>query len=197
MDHKSEIDNYFIEYAQIKETNPESLTREDRYPFADLILREEFKKYDASLGHVYKKVVLLNSLYSTNIYATFDVALKIYKITNFEDRIKSGDISLVDEIRKNVISGQEKDFYSFATKYCHNHNPNTYPIYDSFVEDMLIYYLDEEEPNKRYYRTKMKDYQYFKDSLDYLAKLWSLTEDYKYERLDKFLWKKGKELDGQ
>lgn len=192
---KQLIDKYFREYEKVYKKDIKTLSLEDRYPFADLILKHEFSlDNNCTLKEIYKKVVLLNSLYSTNIYATFDVAINISQIKNFKDRVLKGDIELVDEIRKNTIGGVTKDFYSFATKYCHHHNPDSYPIYDSIVKDMLLIYLKKVQPNKRYYRNRMKEYGYFKSAIDQLADCWNLSEEYRYRKLDKFLWKKGKEM---
>jgi hypothetical protein len=196
MNYKSKIDKCFNKYKVIFERDPASLKRKDRYPFADLILKKEFKKKNIELDQIYKKVVLLNSLYSTNIFATFDVALKIFKIDNFYDRIKQGDISLIGDIRRHRISGQKKNFYSFATKYCHHHNPGSFPIYDSLVEKALLFFLNKEGA-KKHVRKKMKGYKYFKSSMDELANIWQLPKTYKYEKLDKFLWEKGKKLKGK
>jgi hypothetical protein len=195
MDPKQEIDAYFVEYKEIELKNQDELTREDRYPFADKILKIEFENSKNDLAQIYKKVILLNSLYSTNIYATFDVALNISNIENFSIRAKNGDLELVEEIRKNRIAETDKDFYSFATKYCHHHNPKAFPIYDSFVENSIIYYLSEFDPETRVHRTRMKRYDYFKQQIDKLAAIWHLPKSYLYTKLDKYLWKKGKKSD--
>ncbi|MBN2591291.1 MAG: hypothetical protein JXA96_15610 [Sedimentisphaerales bacterium] len=193
MNYADEINRYYEAYNSILKKPESQLAREDRYPFAEMIIREVFSAKSNTFAHIYQKVVLLNALYSTNIFATFDVALNIFRIDNFSYRVANGDLSLVDDIRKNQIGDSEKDFYSFATKYCHHHNPCTYPIYDSLVEDMLVYYLSEIEPDKRVYRSKMKEYPYFKSNMDHLASLWNLGNEFLYLKLDKYLWQKGKE----
>ena len=193
--YEIQIDQYFEEYKNILKKPKKRLVREDRYPFAEKIIVDTFKEKRNDIEHIYKKVVLLNSLYSTNIFATFDVALNIMRINRFQARVKAGDLSLVNEVRKNLIGDSPKDFYSFATKYCHHHNQEKYPIYDSYVESMLIDYLNDLEPNIRLYQKKMKNYEYFKDKVDHLAKLWNLREGYLYSKLDKYLWQKGKELE--
>ena len=118
------INKYFQDYEDIKLKNPNSITIEDKYPFADEILDNIFKKdkENINLAIIYQKVVLLNTLYSTNIFSTFDMALHIKKIKNFEDRIKKGDVSLGSEIANITIKNKTRIFYSFATKYCFFHN---------------------------------------------------------------------------
>lgn len=59
------------------------------------------------------------------IFNTYAVAKHILTIPNLDNRLKQGDISLVDEIKEVTMSdGKKRDFYSFATKYCSHHNPN-------------------------------------------------------------------------
>ncbi len=76
------IDKNFKNYVDIKLKNPNKITMEDRYPFADEILEDIFKKdkENINLSIIYQKVVLLNSLYYTNIFSTFDVALHIKRL---------------------------------------------------------------------------------------------------------------------
>ncbi|MEG1926938.1 MAG: hypothetical protein RR415_14475, partial [Ruthenibacterium sp.] len=73
--------------------------------------------YNSDISDVLLKAATLNDFYSTNIYSVFPVAKHIVDM-NIDKRLNSGDITLVDEIQKVTISGKEKHFYSFATKYC-------------------------------------------------------------------------------
>lgn len=84
------------------------------------------------------KVVALNDFYSTNIFSVYPVAKHILSL-DIDSRLKAGDVSLVSDIQKVTINGVEKNFYSFATKYCSHHRPLDYPIYDSYVEKVLCY----------------------------------------------------------
>ena len=52
----------------------------------------------------------------------------------------NGDHKLVDDIAKVTISGKNKYFYSFESKYCSHHNSTTYPIYDSYVKKVLKHF---------------------------------------------------------
>lgn len=191
MNYKEEIDRYSNEYDEILLKPSDQIAIEDRYAIAERIIRQTFIEESNDISAIYKKVVLLNSLYSTNIYATFNVAIKIHRINNFQNRVMNGDLGLIDEIRYNVISDKNKDFYSFATKYCHHHNPKCYPIYDNFVAEMLTSHLKDFRIDVK--KSKLKQYPYFKSMIDKLAEVWELPDDYLYIRLDKYLWKKGKE----
>lgn len=92
-----------------------------------------------------------NNVYSTNIFAIHHVAKHILGIKDLDKRLKSGDIELVRELGEVTIGGKEKYFYSFATKYCSHHNPIAFPIYDSYVEQVLLYFnkLDKFSAFKR------------------------------------------------
>ncbi|MGH9929871.1 MAG: hypothetical protein ACREA9_11695 [Pyrinomonadaceae bacterium] len=85
------------------------------------------------------KVSALNDFYSTNIFDTYSVAKHILK-KNIDQRLKVGDHSLVNELARVTIRGKQRNFYSFASKYCSHHFPDWFPIYDSYVEKMLLYY---------------------------------------------------------
>ena len=85
------------------------------------------------------KVSALNDFYSTNIYDTTTVSKHILEC-DIDLRLADGDISIVNEIAPVEIKGKVRNFYSFASKYCSHHNPEIYPIYDSYVEKMLMHF---------------------------------------------------------
>jgi len=194
MNKETEIEQCFLDYTRITQKKPSDLSKADRYSFADMLLREEFQKKDTSISHIYKKVVLLNALYSTNVMATFDMTLHISRIKDFERRVQEGDISLVDDIRYITIEGKDKNFYSFATKYCHHHNVHAYPIFDSFVVFYLKKYNKEINLLSREQLDNLKDYSVFKNCIDTLAESWEIPDEYKYYKLDKYLWIEGKRV---
>lgn len=85
------------------------------------------------------KASSLNDFYSTNIYSIFIVAKHIQQL-NIDERLKQADETLVKDIATVEIKGKIHYFYSFATKYCSHHFPNVFPIYDSYVEKVLMYF---------------------------------------------------------
>lgn len=99
-------------------------------------LREKFPDNN-NLSEIYLKVAAINTLYSTNIYDTYRIAYKIFNnVKNLDERLKKFSPNLIGEIAKGhgiPSIAKEKNFYSFATKYCSFHNPNEYPIYDSYI----------------------------------------------------------------
>ncbi|MFI3211630.1 MAG: hypothetical protein R3Y64_11360, partial [Peptostreptococcaceae bacterium] len=129
----------------------------EKYKYEWLHLKENYIYQEKSLNKLFKelipnnnlvedillKVSTLNDFYSTNIFSVFPVANHIHEC-NFDERVKLGDPTLVNDIALVTISGKQKNFYSFATKYCAHHS-DEYAIYDSFVEKMLMYFKDKDK----------------------------------------------------
>ena len=88
------------------------------------------------------------------IFRQFDGVLG----SDIDQRLGNRDLALVNDIAEVKVNGQKTiNFYSFATKYCSHHFPEDYPIYDSFVEKMLM-------PFKRvdkFYRCKKDDLKHY------------------------------------
>ena len=99
---------------------------------------------NTDINDILIKASALNDFYSTNIFSIFPVAKHILEL-NIDKRLKELDTTLVNDIAKVKISGIEKNFYSFATKYCSHHNPKEFPIYDSFVEKCLMYFYKKDK----------------------------------------------------
>ena len=85
---------------------------------------------NTNLVEILLKVSTLNDFYSTNIYDTHSVAKHILSL-GADKKITQGDLSLVDQMANVNFNGKVRRVYSFATKYCSHHAPDTYPIYDS------------------------------------------------------------------
>ena len=88
----------------------------------DRLFLGEFNSND-NLEHILIKCSVLNDFYSTNIFKIYPVAKHILSL-NIDERLKAGDPTLVDEIARVDFNGEEKFFYSFASKYCSHHNPS-------------------------------------------------------------------------
>ncbi|WP_312159685.1 hypothetical protein [Oscillibacter sp.] len=94
---------------------------------------------NTDISGILLKAAVLNDFYSTNIYSIFPVAKHILDL-NIDARLRDGDESLVEAIQNVTIGGKRLKLYSFATKYCSHHNPEDYPIYDSYVDKVLCYF---------------------------------------------------------
>ena len=114
-------------------------------------------------------------------------------IPNLDNRLKQGDISLVDEIKEVTMSdGKKRDFYSFATKYCSHHNPKFFPIYDSYVDKILVA-LNKAYPFSTFKHKELKNYQRFNEVLLDFNKTFGL-DNFSLKDLDTYLWLLGKEI---
>lgn len=157
------------------------------YPFQEkaiLKIKEEFPKNN-DIIEILLKVGILNSFYSTNIFKPFSVAENILKL-NIDERLSKGDPSLVRDIAKTEISGKKKNFYSFATKYCSIHNPKDYPIYDSYIEWILIKYKKQYGFDK-FVKKDLRDYHSFIKILKKFQEFFGLQK-FTFKQIDQFLW---------
>jgi hypothetical protein len=103
-------------------------------------LGELFQQYPRNddLRHVFLKVVAINSLYHTCIYALDTVARHIHSHAQEIDAgLDAGSHQIVDTIAQVRVEGKRHNFFSFATKYCSWHQPEKYPIYDSRIDRYL------------------------------------------------------------
>ncbi|MDO4962834.1 MAG: hypothetical protein Q4E75_01865 [bacterium] len=136
------------------------------------------------------KASSLNDFYSTNIFSIFPVAKHILEL-DIDKRLKSGDTTLVNDIANVTIGGINKHFYSFATKYCSHHNADDFPIYDSFVEKVLLHFkkIDKFE---QFNSSDLKDYSKFKNILISFKNFYNIDK-YGLKDIDRYLWQLGKE----
>ena len=154
----------------------------------DKLFLGEFNSND-NLQNILIKCSVLNDFYSTNIFKIYPVAKHILSL-NVDKRLEANDVTLVDDIAKVTIGDSEKNFYSFASKYCSHHKPLEYPIYDSYVEKVLIHF------NKVYcfysfHKNDLKNYSKFKTILIKFREFFKL-EEFNLKELDKYLWQFGK-----
>ena len=134
------------------------------------------------------KCSALNDFYSTNIFSICPVAKHIYEL-DIDERLSKGDLTLVEDIAN--VRDLNKRFYSFATKYCSHHNPDSFPIYDNYVDRVLRYFRKKD--NFADFKNKdLKDYVLFNEILHKFASYYSL-EMYSLKDLDRYLWQLGKE----
>ena len=137
------------------------------------------------------KVCSLNDFYSTNLYSPFRVAKHIVSL-NIDDRLYNNDLDLVNDIAKVKINDVKViNFYSFATKYCSHHKPIIYPIYDSYVEKLLLYFKGEDNFCK-FSRVDLKIFPTFKNIMIEFQKFYEL-EAYNLKEIDMYLWQTGKD----
>ncbi len=141
--------------------------------------------YNHNLEDVLLKVVAINSLYATNIYAVVEVAKRIHEL-QIDSALAQGSLELVSEIATVKLRGKIRRNYSFASKYCSWHAPHIYPIYDSFV-DRLLWAYQKQENFATFKREELLQYARYREILDKFREHYSLTQ-FGYKDFDKFVW---------
>ncbi|MEI7637026.1 MAG: hypothetical protein WCJ37_06935 [Syntrophus sp. (in: bacteria)] len=142
------------------------------------------------IEHVLLKVSALNDFYSTNIFDTYSVARHILA-KDIDARLEVNDYSLVNDIAQIAIKAKTINFYSFASKYCSHHKPTSYPIFDSFVEKMMLHYKTVDSFNG-FDKVDLKDYERFIQIIKSFQSFYKL-EKFSLREIDIFLWLAGKE----
>jgi hypothetical protein len=180
---KTEIKKYLIKWDSL-----------ENYSLQEKSLRKLFFEtypLNTKIEDVLVKVCVLNDFYSTNIFSPFIIAQHIVAL-DIDKRLQNKDLTLINDIAKvKVRENKEINFYSFATKYCSHHNPNFFPIYDSFVDRILIYYK-KVDTFSVFSSKDLKNYILYKRVLKDFQKFYNL-EEFSIKDIDKYLWLLGKE----
>jgi hypothetical protein len=142
------------------------------------------------IEHILLKVSALNDFYSTNIYNTFSVAKHILQ-KNIDSRLRQNDCSLVNEIALVDREGKQRNHYSFASKYCSHHCPESFPIWDFNVQRMLSHYRDTDAFDA-FEDEDLKIYEQFVKVVQKFRKHYGL-DAVTLRDLDNYLWLAGKD----
>jgi hypothetical protein len=159
-------------------------------------LKDLFNQYPGNHNHshVLLKVVALNRLYATQIYAVHDVARHIHRqAQDIDSALAAGSPEVVDKIARVKLSsnGKEKNNYSFATKYSSWHNAASYPIWDSRV-DKYLWTLQKQDSFAPFFKRNadLWDYPTFTEVMTAFRDRYGL-ESFTLKEIDKFLWSEG------
>jgi hypothetical protein len=157
----------------------------------ELALAKLFQLYpkNTALEEVLLKVIVLNDLYRTAIWATYRLAEHIVSL-GVDPLIREGLSEAVDLIAHIQLGDKTRNNYSFATKYCAWHNPSSYPIYDGFVHQMLWAYSKQDRFDT-FLRHDLWKYDRFRRIVNNFRIHYHLTA-YGLKDIDKFLWLAGK-----
>jgi len=175
----------------------------DKYD-PDSALTELFTKYpkNDNFDHVLLKVAALNTLYSTMI-RVYGNHPTVYDVTRHivDMNIDPGlDLCLPKLVHK--ISMIEKDnkpyyHYSFATKFCSFHRPESYPIWDSRVDEYLGQLRNREKHKEsgfpQFKRKDLWNYPEFKKIVTEMRDHYGLQE-FSFKQIDGFLFCEGGKL---
>jgi hypothetical protein len=170
----------------------------------DRALTELFAQYpkNDNFVHVLLKVVALNALYSLRIRVygdhptVYDVARHIVGQKIDPDL----DLCLPELVHRiSKIDKGKKTFYhySFATKYCSFHRPESYPIWDSRVDEYLGRLRNQEKHKKdgfrQFKRLDLWNYPKFKKIVTEFRDHYGL-QAFTYKQIDAFLYLEGGKL---
>ena len=184
---KEAVDMYLQKWTQL----PAYTDQEE----ALYILFRETYPTNNKLNEVLIKCSCLNDFYGTNIFNIFPMAKHIMSLTIYS-RLTDGDPTLVNDIARGhgitSKSGKELNLFSFATKYCSHHNPLEYPIFDSYVEKLLIHYRNLDRFSE-FTSEELRDFVVFKRVIEDFRKVYHL-EDYNLKQIDQYLWQFGKDV---
>ena len=97
----------------------------------------------------------------------------------------------MNDIALITIKGRTRNFYSFASKYCSHHKPDSFPIFDSFVETMLVHYQSVDAFDD----FSKDDLKYYTRFIEIIKRFQSFYELDKFtlREIDIYLWLAGKE----
>ena len=139
------------------------------------------------------KVVTLDKLYKTRILDTH-IELLVHHIhaLNVDVQLDEGAHALVGAI---THCPEIRDYYSFASKFCHWHNRDAFHIYDSYVDKCLWAYQRQDGFND-FRRQDLKEYPNFVKAIRSFRRTYSL-DSLSVKELDKFLWIHGKRTFGR
>ena len=180
---KSEIEKYLTLWDSL-----------ENYRLQESSLKKLFTKtypLNDDLDEVLIKVCALNDFYSTSIYYPVQVAKHIVSL-QLDKKLIIKDPKVVNEIASVQVKKDKLiNYYSFATKYCSHHHPTLYPIYDSYVDKLLMHFKKEDNFFE-FKKADLKIYENFKNILEKFRIFYDL-EDYDLKQIDKYLWQAGKE----
>lgn len=166
----------------------------ENYALQENSLKKLFTKtypLNSDINDVLIKVCALNDFYSTNIFSPFTVAKHIVKL-QIDGHLNSDNFEIVNKIANVEMNGGKiKNFYSFATKYCSHHKPTVYPIYDSYVEKILIYFKKKDKFSN-FSKEDLRLYPLYRNILLDFRSFYKLQK-YNLKQIDQYLWQLGKQ----
>ncbi len=150
----------------------------------------EYAPYNTDLSDILLKVAALNEFYSTNIFSLYPVARHILAL-HIDERLYAGDLTLINDIKQIELKGKARQLYSFASKYCSHHNPACYPIYDSYIHQILVYFRKRDR-FAQFHSNDLKNYLRFQEILLSFRQFYGL-DLFTPKQLDQYLWQLGKQ----
>jgi hypothetical protein len=162
----------------------------DRYYSADPAIDLVFDRWpeNSDRPQVLAKVTVLNALYGTRIFDVYPVVDRILSL-KLDDRLRSGDETIVDDVAHVKLGGRTRVLLSFASKYCAWHQPKQFQIFDSRVVRTLCEYRKAYSFGG-FTRYGLRDYPTFARVIGQFRNFFGLNH-FTRKEIDKFLWLEG------
>ena len=124
---------------------------------------------------VVTKVVLVNSLYFTNIREPLRMARHILELHGLDAQLEAGEVEAVERIAMD-----DRYYVSFASKYAHFHNKIAFPIFDSFAVAAMAQLQERGRRSFPNYTKFFETIKAFREQAGLASVSW--------EDFDKYLW---------
>ncbi len=163
------------------------IEQKDNYVPKERCLEKLFYKYPANvdIDEVLIKVSSLDDLYITKIKSSHIVPVAKHIVElNIDRRLPYRDLDLVNEIADNEATNE---YYSFAAKYCRFHFPEDYPMYDSHVDGMLQFFMQDDDSFEWQKDNTLRYYPIFHAVLKKFIKRYKLG-GFSLKQIDRYLW---------
>lgn len=186
-----------------------------KYGGEGILIDEALKKMPLNTDRsiVAMKICLIEITNGTNLSRNLGKQGGLYKLSekiinsNFDERVKVGDTSIIEEIARWTKKEFGKNLFSFITKYCLYHNvhcydKDDYAIFDSVVSKNLYRYISKDDFEKITGRKikansffKMKDeynYNLYLNVINYIIENNNITVEKPHRKLDWLIWYKNR-----
>lgn len=142
---------------------------------------------------VIMKAAIIDDLYRTRVGRYFNVAGLILN-SGLDTLLEQGKPEAVDAISHGYFNGNDVDITPFASRYCHWHRPEAYPMLDPVVKEVMWRYRAM-LPHKPKRKKDLDTYAGFCATLrDFQTRFG--FEEFDWRQMDKGLWMIGVESMG-
>lgn len=160
---------------------------QEMYFVSDLRNLELFEKTSAnnSAADIRMKISAINDDEIRKLTLMEDMVTHILNL-KIDDRLKRGDLSLVEDMANITAHGKTYRMLHFASVYCNLHRPDVYPIYSeqhfAFYRQYIKVFSLSLDPEK------LNSYSVFSNALDDLLTRTGLKGKMNYLHIRKFGW---------
>ena len=107
----------------------------------------------------------------------------------YDSALAAGSPEIVDTIARIAVSEKkDRNYFSFATKYCSWHKPESYPVYDANVE-RYFGRLQKQSDFAGDFNVNADHWKYpeFRGAMTAFRKRYGL-DSFTFKEIDKFVW---------